>query len=449
MKLFAALAACTWISLASVVGQIPLPFGGSSSVSPEKTIQIQRCSAELLSRYAKLQKGNLLSHMKSGSSELWVESRDLTLSRVSPHVVTTTDRANGIEAIHMVRLDATMHRTYDPRTKKWTNWQNGRCLLLPTHIHVNQKRDGQLVAESSMLSRFTAFTLRGNPDLIPCVQERGAPKPAPLLQIPLHQSEPTPTKHKMQARPNPIEKPGHEIVKKTLHPFLAALLLLLGFLTLLILTIVLGSARYKGAMGERAVTKGLAGLDPASYHVFHDIYLARPDGQGSTQLDHVVVSPYGIFVIETKNYRGWIFGSEKQREWTQQIYRKKSRFQNPLHQNDLHVRALMQCLQLPREAFLPVVFFIGNTTFKTPMPSHVLNHGLASWILAHQVIRLKPNELEKATATLGHIDQSIDRRTAAKAHVSAIYERRASRQRSPKKAGSNPPPLPVIDRSNN
>ncbi len=52
-----------------------------------------------------------------------------------------------------------------------------------------------------------------------------------------------------------------------------------------------------------------------------------------TQLDHVVVSRFGVFVIETKNYRGWIFGSEKQPQWTQQIYRQKNRFQNPLHQN--------------------------------------------------------------------------------------------------------------------
>jgi hypothetical protein len=46
-------------------------------------------------------------------------------------------------------------------------------------------------------------------------------------------------------------------------------------------------------------------------------------------------------VIETKNYKGWILGDEKQRQWMQQIYGKKNRFQNPLHQNQLHVRALV------------------------------------------------------------------------------------------------------------
>jgi restriction system protein len=49
-------------------------------------------------------------------------------------------------------------------------------------------------------------------------------------------------------------------------------------------------------------------LDSRLYRVFHDLYLPRPDGKGTTQIDHVVVSRYGIFVIETKNMTGWIFG---------------------------------------------------------------------------------------------------------------------------------------------
>jgi len=64
------------------------------------------------------------------------------------------------------------------------------------------------------------------------------------------------------------------------------------------------------------VNRGLRNFDPSRYRHFHGLYLPRPDGKGTTQIDHIVVSRYGIFVIETKNYRGWIFGSEKQRDWT-------------------------------------------------------------------------------------------------------------------------------------
>lgn len=214
---------------------------------------------------------------------------------------------------------------------------------------------------------------------------------------------------------------------RILAPALANWPWYLAFLLLFIVIKILGSARFKGWFGERAVSKGLSRLDPNTYHTFHDIYLPRPDGQGTTQLDHVVVSPFGIFVIETKNYRGWIFGSEKQAQWTQQIYRQKNRFQNPIHQNDLHVRALIEQLELPRDAFVPVVFFIGESEFKTPMPANVLNKGLRAWILQHQETRLDLAAIEKAAAILREIDLATDRKAAAKAHVAAIQRRSASK----------------------
>ena len=214
-------------------------------------------------------------------------------------------------------------------------------------------------------------------------------------------------------------------------------------LALLIFFKILRLPGVKGMIGEWLVNRALKKLDPTSYLTFHDLYLPRPDGQGSTQLDHVVVSRFGIFVIETKNYRGWIFGSEKQPQWTQQIYRQKNRFQNPLHQNDLHVRALSARLSLPRDAFLPLVFFIGDAQFKTPMPSHVLNKGLTTWILQHQEIRLNSIALENARATLEEIHRSTDRKAAARAHVTAIQNRTSAHSKSPRRRRNQPPPIPT------
>lgn len=74
---------------------------------------------------------------------------------------------------------------------------------------------------------------------------------------------------------------------------------------------------FKGWVGEKqAQVFALNKLDQEQHHTLNDIYLPRPDGKGTTQLDHVVVSRFGIFVIETKNYDNWIFGGEKQRQWT-------------------------------------------------------------------------------------------------------------------------------------
>ena len=69
------------------------------------------------------------------------------------------------------------------------------------------------------------------------------------------------------------------------------------------------SASAKGRRGERAVASILSELPSSEYSVINDITLQ--DEHGSTQIDHVIVSVYGIFVIETKNYSGWIMGAEK------------------------------------------------------------------------------------------------------------------------------------------
>jgi restriction system protein len=209
-------------------------------------------------------------------------------------------------------------------------------------------------------------------------------------------------------------------------PLIAQLPLFAALLVLWLLFKILASPAFKGWFGEMMVIRaGLKKLDPALYRHFHDLYLPRPDGQGTTQLDHVVVSPFGIFVIETKNYKGWIFGSEKQPQWTQQIYRKKSRFQNPLHQNKLHVRALMAFLHLPESRFLPVVFFVGDTQFKTPMPSNVLNRGLLSWIKSHTAPLLDKNSVQQANSRLDQLSLSTDRKAAARQHVESLQARKA------------------------
>lgn len=61
------------------------------------------------------------------------------------------------------------------------------------------------------------------------------------------------------------------------------------------------------------------------YVLLNDCTLPDDRG-GTTQIDHILISPYGVFVIETKNYKGWIFGSAHQKKWTQQIYKKDLNF---------------------------------------------------------------------------------------------------------------------------
>ncbi len=133
-------------------------------------------------------------------------------------------------------------------------------------------------------------------------------------------------------------------------------------------------APVKGALGETAVKAGAVLTLPSSvYRRYHDVTL--PTMSGTAQIDHVFVSVFGVFVVETKNMAGWIYGSERDREWTQVFPGgRKYKFQNPLRQNYGHVRAMEDALagiRLPRGAVKSVVVFVGKTKLKREMPGNV------------------------------------------------------------------------------
>lgn len=80
----------------------------------------------------------------------------------------------------------------------------------------------------------------------------------------------------------------------------------------------------KGKIGEDVVNLAAKlRLDSDVYHLIKDVMI--PSKNGTTQIDPVIVSKFGIFVIETKNYTGWIFANAKDRQWTQVSYKKKHR----------------------------------------------------------------------------------------------------------------------------
>jgi hypothetical protein len=110
-------------------------------------------------------------------------------------------------------------------------------------------------------------------------------------------------------------------------------------------------------------------LDKQTYRRLHNVTLNTPDG--TTQIDHVFLSPHGIFVLETKNMSGWIFGSEKQAQWTQKLYKRTFKFQNPLRQNYKHLKALEATLGVNPEHLHSVITFVGGSTFKTEVPANV------------------------------------------------------------------------------
>ncbi|MDD5493536.1 MAG: NERD domain-containing protein [Dehalococcoidia bacterium] len=143
---------------------------------------------------------------------------------------------------------------------------------------------------------------------------------------------------------------------------------------LLFLLAFLKTPFIKGIVGELQVNLAAKFfLDKHIYMLFKNVTLPTEDG--TTQIDHVIVSWYGVFVIETKNIKGWIFGSPQQKTWTQKIYRHTNIFQNPLHQNYKHTQTLQAALELAPDKVFSVVIFVGDSTFKTAMPDNVVYAG--------------------------------------------------------------------------
>ncbi|MFB4371023.1 MULTISPECIES: NERD domain-containing protein [unclassified Pseudomonas] len=146
------------------------------------------------------------------------------------------------------------------------------------------------------------------------------------------------------------------------------------FIPVFILLGLLKSPWAKGHIGELLVRfVAHRQLDERTYRRLHNVTLNTPDG--TTQIDHVFLSVYGIFVLETKNMGGWIFGGERQAQWTQRFRRRSFKFQNPLRQNYKHLKALEAALGIAPEHLHSVISFIGGSTFKTEMPANVTQGG--------------------------------------------------------------------------
>lgn len=170
-------------------------------------------------------------------------------------------------------------------------------------------------------------------------------------------------------------------------------LLVIAFL---VFHLVSKSPKYKGRIGERKVSSRLEmpikELEGAK--IFHNVTIKTPDG--STQIDHLVLATNGIFVIETKNMTGWIFGNEKQSQWTQTIYRRKTKFQNPVRQNYKHVNAVRRLLDVDLQFIFNIVVFTGDAEFKTEMPVNVVKaRDLLPYIKSHKADLMSRDDIGK------------------------------------------------------
>ena len=194
-----------------------------------------------------------------------------------------------------------------------------------------------------------------------------------------------------------------------------------------IFAIVIKSAWFKGVLGEWQVNLLIKFfLNKNEYHLIKNVTLPTEDG--TTQIDHIIVSKYGIFVVETKNMKGWIFGNGNQKQWTQQIYKHKSKFQNPLHQNYKHVKTLEACLNAKNDSIFSVIIFIGDSTFKTKMPESVrFARGGIEYIKSKTDIVLNDKEVVSVIEQIesGRLERGFKTNREHVKHVREIIEEKS------------------------
>ena len=120
---------------------------------------------------------------------------------------------------------------------------------------------------------------------------------------------------------------------------------------------------WKGRAGEAEVIKKLNKLDSTKYTVLNDLFFKT--GDKSAQIDHVIISNYGIFVIETKNYNGKIYGSENKDYWTVYLRKFQTNFYNPIKQNRGHIYALKNILnEYPSFKYISIINFTNKSIVK-------------------------------------------------------------------------------------
>ena len=141
-----------------------------------------------------------------------------------------------------------------------------------------------------------------------------------------------------------------------------------GYFTIGFILLILGILidiyypKFRGFMGEFWLKLELKKLPKNKYKLLNDIMIE--DEKGTHQIDHIVLSKYGIFVIEMKNYYGLIIGNQYKEKWYQYLGKNKYTFHNPMYQNYGHVKALSNVLKLNEELFIPITCFSNQVKLK-------------------------------------------------------------------------------------
>lgn len=233
------------------------------------------------------------------------------------------------------------------------------------------------------------------------------------------------------------------------HNIMSSIIIICIFVLLVAFKIWMSSPKNIGKFGEKRVARKLDWLSK-EYITLNDILL--PTSYGTTQIDHIVVSPYGIFVIETKNYKGWIFGHENSEEWKQSLLGKKRfwgwsseqhKLRNPIRQNAAHARAVKAILkEVGDYPIIPIVVFADSAELNITTPNHIVINwcNLRSAIKSYRTPCISPEDIQRIVSRIS--SANITTEGSRESHIRNVQTAQQNRDmaiangRCPKCGGS-------------
>ena len=199
-----------------------------------------------------------------------------------------------------------------------------------------------------------------------------------------------------------------DIINTLLENYLVVIIIVIAII------LYLFRNKIKGKLGEIKSSNELNKLDREEYKVLDNIILYSDNK--THEIDNIVISKYGLFIIEMKNYIGKVSGSKDDDKWTHYAYKNVNKFYNPVKQNYGHMRCVSDALKLDMRYLIPVVVFSNDTYIDSDVKYVIHLKDVNKYIMKHKKnMYLDVDEIYEKLIKLNIKDKSVKRK-----HVSSI-----------------------------
>ena len=192
------------------------------------------------------------------------------------------------------------------------------------------------------------------------------------------------------------------------------------FIIILIVVGIISALFYKkivGWFGEHWTRQALNKLPKEKYMVLNDLLIET--NNATHQIDHVVISRYGIFSIETKQYNGYITGNKYDKNWVRHAGKKKYYYTNPIRQNYGHVKALSELLKIDESKIYNIVCIPSKAKLKIEHDGELVRYDS----LVNKILSYNEEKIDNVEEIINLIKtNNITNKSVKKQHINNIRE---------------------------